>query len=190
MDSFDTPYASWRSDKAGIGLTGEYEKLFVGLDRPITYLEVGTAHGESMKWAKEYFKEGSKIIGVDIYYPHFKPEGTEFFEINQNDSEKLIQLGKDKGPFDIIIDDASHVRKETENTFHCLYPYLAEGGFYIIEDWGAGYMPLNPHCKGMESLVTELVWKYGGKVVNMKGNYAIIDGTPHKGFGGYMVTGK
>ena len=189
IKSMESQFKDWRSDKAGIGLTGHYEKLFLPLkDKPITFLEVGTAHGESLQWACEWFHSDAKILGVDIMYPSLKPEKAQFFEINQNDTEKLLTLGKDHGPFDIIIDDASHAFKETVNTFNTLYPYVKKGGMYIIEDWGAGYLPQNDHCKGVETFVVELIWKYGGTVVNDRGNYAVIH--KHLGYGGFALIHK
>ena len=39
---------------------------------------------------------------------------------------------------DLIIDDASHLLAETRASFEVLFPRLAPGGHYIIEDWAWG----------------------------------------------------
>lgn len=167
-----------RTDKTQSKLFCEYEELFKSLkDQPITYLEVGTAYGDSLVWAKNYFTTAN-LYGIDIEVPKIIPEGVTFTKIDQNDSEGLTLFGKEHGPFDIIIDDASHVRKETENTFNNLYPYLKIGGLYIIEDWGATYaFPEREMYKGLETLVTELLFKYSGKIITIPhgGCYAIIN---------------
>lgn len=172
-----------RSDKEISGLKEAYENLFAGLkDQPIKYLEVGTAYGDSLSWARKFFPKAT-IVGVDVVDPIEKPQDVSFYKINQNDSDGLTLMGKTEAPFDIIIDDASHQAVETLNTFNNLYPYLKEGGIYIIEDWGAGYLPQFANCIGMEKLVTDLVWQHGGQVVKlnkggsdnvMRGCYAII----------------
>lgn len=189
-DSLQGPFKNWRSDKRGIGLTGHYERMFDSLrQKPITFLEVGVAHGESLQWARQFFHPDSTIMGIDIYTPSFLPKDVSFTLLNQNDTDGLTSFGKAHGPFDIIIDDASHANKETRNTFACLYPHIKPDGFYIIEDWGAGYLPNNPHCKGVEEFVIELVWKHGGYIVNDQGNFALADGTIHKGYGGFAAIG-
>ena len=164
------------TDKNTTGLFADYEKLFSELKTiPIKYLEIGIAKGGSLEWAKNYFAKGSSILGVDIQLPAEIP-GTSFYRINQNNSEELKKLGKAHGEFDIIIDDGSHMRRETENTFNCLFPFLKTNGCYLIEDWGAGYFPHLPQCKGMETLVVDLVWKHGGTIIRNKsgGTFAII----------------
>lgn len=189
-DSMMGPFKNWISDKRGIGLLDQYESMFASIkDKPITFLEVGVAHGDSLQWARDFFPNAT-IYGMDIYVPHHIPDNVTVTEMNQNDTEGLKWFGKNKGPFDIIIDDASHAYKETVNTFNVLYPHLKPDGIYIIEDWGAGYLKGNDHCKGVETFVIEQVWKYGGHIVNEQGNYAMIDGAAHKGYGGFAAIKK
>jgi RimJ/RimL family protein N-acetyltransferase len=38
------------------------------------------------------------------------------------------------GPFDIVIDDASHVSTHQQIALASLFPHVTPGGFYIIED--------------------------------------------------------
>jgi len=187
----DSPFKDWYSDKRAIGLLENYEKIFYKFkDLPINYCEVGIAHGESLQWARDYFGKECKIVGVDLYEPDMAPDDAHIHIINQMDSEGLIAMAKEEGPFDIIIDDGAHTRPTAESTFNALYPYLKSGGFYIIEDWGAGYLPQNAHCKGLEALVTELIWKYGGSIHNKRGNFALIESEPRRGYGGFMQIQK
>jgi hypothetical protein len=39
------------------------------------------------------------------------------------------------GPFDLIVDDGCHNGMIVEDTFDLLWPLVAPGGFYVIEDW-------------------------------------------------------
>lgn len=49
---------------------------------------------------------------------------------NAEDLDRLLELG----PFDLIIDDASHLPEHQVFTFEYLWPYLNSNGLYIIED--------------------------------------------------------
>lgn len=44
-------------------------------------------------------------------------------------------------PLDLVIDDASHWYPQTLATFRALFPRLAPGGLYVIEDWGWAHWP-------------------------------------------------
>jgi hypothetical protein len=65
-----------------------------------------------------------------------KEERIHFIQGGQDDHsalDKAIRVAG--GPFDIIIDDASHVGHITARSFAHLFPSgLKEGGFYVIED--------------------------------------------------------
>jgi hypothetical protein len=72
----------------------------------------------------------------------------------------LQEYGKTLGEFDIVIDDGSHMAKETMNCFINLWPYLNNGGWYIIEDWGACYRTYtdagNPYS-GMDNIISNIL---------------------------------
>ena len=44
-------------------------------------------------------------------------------------------------PIDLVIDDASHWYPQTLATFTALFPRLAPGGLYVVEDWGWAHWP-------------------------------------------------
>lgn len=65
---------------------------------------------------------------------------------------------------DLIIDDASHLYDQTKKSFEIAFPYLADGGHYIIEDWSWSHWPENQapshgwfHLPAMSNLILELV---------------------------------
>lgn len=166
------------TDKFTSGIIHAYESLFESINMfPKKYLEVGIADGGSLEWAKEYFwDEDSKIYGLDILLPE-PIDGVLMERIDQKDTEALRSFAQAHGPFDIIVDDASHIAELTQITFEVLYPFIAPEGCYIIEDWGAGYFP---QYEGLHTLVLDLVAKYGGYVLKLKegpvSDKPVIDG--------------
>ena len=60
-----------------------------------------------------------------------------YYETSQDDEAKLREIidREFDGPFDLVIDDASHDYHLTKASFEILFPHLRSGGFYVIEDW-------------------------------------------------------
>ena len=53
---------------------------------------------------------------------------------DQNDPAILNEMATRHGPFDIIIDDGSHVGEHIITSFRALFPDLTANGLYAIED--------------------------------------------------------
>lgn len=128
------------TDKVESGLAYEYLLMFL-ISGPVKVLEVGSYQNGFLKWWKNNFPS-SQVYGIDnkavsITEEEYKDIVVE--NLDQNDTEKLTDFCKRHGSFDVIIDDASHCEKETENTFKTLWPFIIPGGWYVIEDWGASY---------------------------------------------------
>ena len=122
----------------------EYDKLFTPFrDKPINFLEIGIAYGESLEMWHEYFDNaqiyGADIRELEIYSDHFKPGGYRDdarFKILIGDATKkefLSNFPKDL-KFDIIIDDGSHYFQDQFDSFSILKSKMNKGGLYIIED--------------------------------------------------------
>jgi len=101
-------------------------------------LEIGIAYGHSHNMWVEYFTKAS-IVGNDIsdWFRHpNKPEGAyldpRIYRIHGDSTDHAIWF--DEGPFDVIIDDGSHMVEDQIATFKNLWPLLNSGGIYIIED--------------------------------------------------------
>lgn len=90
--------------------------------------------GESLRLWYNYFPN-AKIVGVDCYEKTGMENDRVFVEKgNQDDPAFLNQVNEKHGPFDLIIDDASHVNSLTIRSFEILFPLLKPGGFYFVED--------------------------------------------------------
>lgn len=106
----------------------------------ISLIEIGVYDGASVKMWSEYFKNGS-ITGVDINPEVVKHSGERIhIEIgDQSSIECLIKLAMERGPFDVIVDDGSHIWDHQITTLQYLFPFLKSGGIYILEDIDTSY---------------------------------------------------
>lgn len=117
----------------------QYESLLQDYrDKPIRLLEIGVFEGESLKIWRDVFPKAIKIIGVDINpicKMYENKDNSIFVEIGDATNGDFINSIQSKhGPFDIIIDDGSHINMHVIQTFEILFPLLNDNGLYIIED--------------------------------------------------------
>ncbi|AGB24298.1 hypothetical protein Mycsm_04041 [Mycobacterium sp. JS623] len=143
--------AAWfGSDKwGGRWYTPHYQKHFEPYrELPVKVLEIGIggydaidAGGESLRMWKHYFRRGL-IFGLDI----FEKTGVEESRLrvvqgDQGDEVFLDSLGRELGPFDIIIDDGSHMSHHILASFNALFQHVKPGGIYVVEDLATAYWP-------------------------------------------------
>lgn len=109
-------------------------------DRPMSILEIGVKRGASLYTWKDYFKQG-KIYGIDNNNNCLKDYGDRIrVEIGQQQDEVFLEaLCRECGPFDIVIDDGSHINELTIKSFKYLWPHIQPGGYYVIEDLRNSY---------------------------------------------------
>jgi hypothetical protein len=126
-----------------------YHDLFSRLrDRPIRLLEIGvggyqlaTVGGASLAMWAEYFPHG-QITGIDIAEKRLTlPPRVKLFRGSQDDPAFLKTVCDERGPFDIVIDDGSHMPKHVVASFEALFPAVADGGSYVIEDIQTAFLP-------------------------------------------------
>lgn len=111
--------------------------------KPVTFLEIGVFHGGSVPMWKEFFAEGSTLVFVDIdpgCKAHEIP-GTKVEIGNQADPAFLASLAEKYGPFDVVLDDGSHVCPHQIASFNGLWPHLTARGVYMVEDCHTSYWP-------------------------------------------------
>lgn len=133
------------SDKSSLGhdYCRRYEEIFGHLrDASINILELGyggyadpNAGGESARMWREYFPN-ARIVVTDIHNKTNVPDGVIFVKGDQR-----YVYDATKGPFSIIVDDASHENDLTVESFKSYWHTLKSGGYYIIEDLHAAYLP-------------------------------------------------
>jgi hypothetical protein len=98
-------------------------------------LEIGILTGASLKMWRDYFPK-AQIFGADIdrrlsetNYGHRITAITA----NQSSPDDLDRLAG-FGPFDVIVDDGSHICKDQQLTFGKLFRHLDNNGVFILED--------------------------------------------------------
>jgi hypothetical protein len=101
----------------------------------------GYRPGGSLRAWRDYFPN-SDIHGIDVQPDtQFKDErGIDTHLCDSTDGEAVSRLMHGLGgvSFDIIIDDGAHLDMQQLATLTNLFPYVADGGYYIIEDIGPG----------------------------------------------------
>ncbi len=109
-------------------------------DERLTVLEVGVYEGGSVRMWEQYFPN-AQVIGVDIN-PAAATHATDRIKIeiaNQSDVSDLVTLATKHGPFDLVVDDGSHIWDHQITTFQWLFPYVRPGRYYILEDIDTSY---------------------------------------------------
>jgi len=116
-----------------------YRRLLTSLDRePASILEIGVKGGGSAAMWKGLFPAAS-VVGIDIKLRRWltrqpSADGVVYLEGDQTDGARLEEIAAKYGPFDLVIDDGSHVTDHVAGTLQCLLPHVRAGGIYIIED--------------------------------------------------------
>jgi demethylmacrocin O-methyltransferase len=138
------------SDKWGVHrYTPHYERHFAPLrDREMVVLELGIGGyaregqgGASLRMWKWFFPR-AQVIGVDISDKSFVNEPRiRAFQGSQTDRRLMRRIVARFGPPTIVIDDGSHRSPHVIKSFQILFPMLADGGLYVIEDTQTSYWP-------------------------------------------------
>lgn len=116
------------------------------LQRPVKILEIGVQHGGSLRLWQNYF--GPALLqwtGIDIdprcqaLNQSIRDGRHQVCIGSQADAAFLHQVGEQRGPFDIVIDDGSHHSTHIISAFEELISHVSSHGLYIIEDIHATY---------------------------------------------------
>ena len=145
-------------------------------DSAIRYLELGSLYGSSLYAFREYFPLATALVGVDRNQVQLTSKVGEngigeevdddklYIEVgDQTDAVFLEDVNRRLGPFDIILDDCSHVSALTIRSFEILFPLLKDNGLYIVEDvsWEENRDALDYFFKLSRSLYRDRT-AYGG----------------------------
>jgi hypothetical protein len=115
-----------------------YWRHFVPIrDEAKSILEIGIQQGRSLLLWKEFFP-GAQIYGVDVdaSCKEFEKKGIGVFIGDSTQpsaaQDAVTHFGVEG--FDVIIDDGAHDYQSQIRTFLTWFPYLREGGIYVVED--------------------------------------------------------
>lgn len=104
-------------------------------------LEIGVWNGGSMAMWEEYFPN-AQIFGIDMddRCIHSSSHRVHIHIANQANKEEMEKICDYIGELFIVCDDGSHRADDIIISLDTIYPYLSNGGYYIIED-------ILPECK-------------------------------------------
>jgi hypothetical protein len=168
------------TDKITHGYLGTYLRIAAELGPAARVCEVGVQDGHGLDMFQALFPAGL-VAGVDGNGASRWPDGTIRVTCLQDSATLPGQLRKHADMWDLFADDASHQGHLTVATLRLLWPLLAPGGFYVVEDWmvGLGWPGYDDSMLVMaqgllESLtrdgdVEEITYRYGLAVLRKKG---------------------
>lgn len=144
MKTLDQIALSYRTDKASKyhNYTPVYEHYFEPFrNDKFLFLELGLGdktslnrEGEDLLAFQEYFPN-AWIVGIDNDVNKlYSDERIRTYVCDQTDEIKLKDIVKNEGNPFVIIDDCSHHKEPTIQSFRILFPLLKAGGLYCIED--------------------------------------------------------
>jgi hypothetical protein len=116
----------------------------VDRSRPIRMLEIGVFRGGSLQLWRNYLHFQSVIVGIDIDADckSYENAGKNIFVRigSQENISFLREVAEELGPFDVIIDDGSHMTSHMTDSFRFLFVNaLTDRGVYIVEDIHSNY---------------------------------------------------
>src|SRR5579859_423149 len=141
--SLDAIGLKHRTDKSSRGhdYLNFYETYFAPMrGEKLNILEIGIFNGASLSTWAEYFPRAN-IVGADINpaTKRFERKGIAVEILDQSDIEQLVQVAVKHGPFDIIIEDGSHMWEHQITSLRTLFPFVRNNGIYIVEDLQTNY---------------------------------------------------
>ncbi len=122
------------TDKVTHGYLPAYLRIAAELGPAARVCEVGVQDGHGLDLFQALFPAGTVAV-VDVNPGCRWPEGCIEIHARQDDPGLFVLLGNYSLAWDLVVDDASHDGKLTAATFGLLWPLVAPGGFYVVEDW-------------------------------------------------------
>jgi hypothetical protein len=178
-----------------------YER-FLAERAPKHIVEVGSYDGASSALFAE-LAHPTRLVAVDrraepspaftdfLDRRGFGEVGSAHYGVDQSDTPRLAGIVADAfgdTALDLVVDDASHLVEPTRTTFNCLFPRLAPGGIYLIEDWswahsGLGHLGEWADHQPLTKVIFELVLACASRPkaianVNIFKNYVLVERGP------------
>tara|TARA_B110001450_G_scaffold81790_1_gene77595 strand:- start:281 stop:1138 length:858 start_codon:yes stop_codon:yes gene_type:complete len=120
-----------------------YEKVLKRFEnKKITIVEIGVGNGGSLFMWKSFFKENSRIIGIELNPDAKKLEkhGFEIYIGDQTDKNFWKKFYKEVGNIDILLDDGGHRNLQQVTSVMESINYINDSGMIIVEDTHTSYM--------------------------------------------------
>lgn len=115
--------------------------------------------GASARMWRHFLGPKATLCGIDVAEGCLALQeecGVRVTLVNQSDAERLAAIRETFPPFDLVVDDGSHIAHHQKVALEALWPCVAAGGYYAIEDLHA------PQSVGRAEL-DALVERIGGK---------------------------
>ena len=138
-----------------------YERYYESWLRPyraregLKFLEIGARHGHSLQLWEDYFDQPELIVGLAYAVKNAthlaeKLPGLPHVQVHWGDqsSPETMDRLRNVGPWDIVVDDGSHVPQHMVYSLYELWQSVKPGGLYIIEDLETNYWPDGIECQG------------------------------------------
>jgi predicted O-methyltransferase YrrM len=110
-----------------------YRRLLPGIE-PRRIFEIGVKGGGSTVFWKQLFPAAT-VVGMDIKLRSWlSDDGVIYVQGDQSDAAQLTKIAVEHGPFDIVIDDGSHVSDHQAISLRTLVRHVHPGGLYVVED--------------------------------------------------------
>jgi predicted O-methyltransferase YrrM len=171
-------------------LIDQYETYFKNYPEnasPKNVIEIGMWDGGSVAFWNEILKP-NKIVGIDIienggnnYFQEYLKTINEKNPIiipnwgtDQSDAQKIRKIVAENfgsESIDLVFDDGSHMYAQTLASFNALFPLIAKGGIYIIEDWAWSHWPDQQNDLPVGTEPTKLVHE----IVQAAANVGLIE---------------
>lgn len=121
-----------------------YDRVFgPWVGKPVKMLEIGVNEGGSLELWRTIFGPDATIMGIDInpFVAGRVDLPNRVMIGSQDDPDFLHHVVAEMGPPDIVLDDGSHIGRHIIRSFETLFPLMAVGGIYVIEDLQPSYWP-------------------------------------------------
>lgn len=82
---------------------------------------------------------GRQIVGIDIHEKDVAGPRIVFERGDQSERDFLRDLVRRYGPFDLVVDDGSHIGRHIIASYSVLWEAVKPMGFYVIQDLAVAY---------------------------------------------------
>jgi hypothetical protein len=173
--------AEYRTDKVMNGYVPTYQALARAILAQVDpfdtgaavdtlrVLEIGAGDGAGMEMFRSIF-ETSQVYGVDN-----EPTREVIPNVIVADQDDPALPSRVPGPWDVIVDDASHQGGPTSRTLAIMWPTLRPGGYYVIEDWNFYDAQGNAGCLWQMLFGDMLAYDYTGNRCAVTASGALSD---------------